>query len=130
MAGGPEGSKRYDPSIMSQRESQSAAAVLMVRPVSFGFNAETAASNAFQLSPSGDVGRAARHEFDALASILARAGIEVLAAGGVAALVRAVPGRLAILGRAVAAVMPFRGEGADRLRQKQRQERKCDGEAK
>jgi hypothetical protein len=52
----------------------------MVRPVSFGFNSETAASNAFQLSPSGDVGDAALREFDALRAALARAGIQVLVA--------------------------------------------------
>jgi hypothetical protein len=65
---------------MAQRKSQGAAAVLMVRPASFGFNSETAASNAFQLSPSGDVGDAALREFDALCAALAHAGIKVLVA--------------------------------------------------
>jgi hypothetical protein len=54
----------------------------MVRPASFGFNPQTAASNAFQHVP----GSAAEHEtqglaleeFDALAKALRRTGVEVL----------------------------------------------------
>jgi len=65
---------------MAQRESQSAAAVLMVRPACFGFNSETAGSNAFQLSPSGDVAENALLEFDAFEGALRRAGIRVLVA--------------------------------------------------
>jgi hypothetical protein len=71
--------------MMAQRISQSAAAVLMVRPRSFGFNSETAASNAFQLSPSGDVRDAAIREFDALRAALAHAGVQVLVAEDTAA---------------------------------------------
>jgi hypothetical protein len=56
----------------------------MVRPVSFGFNSETAASNAFQQpadsSPEGDIQPLVLGEFDALATALRRAGIEVLIA--------------------------------------------------
>jgi hypothetical protein len=60
----------------------------MVRPASFGFNPQTAASNAFQHSP-GTAGEAAPdlamqqqvlQEFDALAEALALAGVEVLIA--------------------------------------------------
>jgi len=56
----------------------------MVRPASFGFNPQTAASNAFQQppqSPSEFEARAlALEEFDALAQALDRAGVEVLIA--------------------------------------------------
>jgi hypothetical protein len=65
-----------------QKEPQSAAAVLMVRPARFGFNPETAATNAFQqsaLPPDADgVHEAALREFDALAEQLARAGLGVV----------------------------------------------------
>jgi hypothetical protein len=65
-------------------EPQSAAAVLMIRPACFGFNPETAPSNAFQHAP-GYSGQAtlqdlALREFDALAQALARAGVLVVAA--------------------------------------------------
>ncbi len=68
---------------MSLAESQSAAAVLMVRPACFGFNAETAASNAFQRPPAADPAgprAAALAEFDAAVSSLRRAGVEVIVA--------------------------------------------------
>jgi hypothetical protein len=56
----------------------------MVRPASFGFNQQTAASNAFQRAgdpPGGfDLQRMALLEFDALAKTLDRAGVEVLVA--------------------------------------------------
>ncbi len=68
----------------SGQEPQSAAAVLMVRPASFGFNRQTAASNAFQQSgdAAGDTGvqSLALAEFDSLADSLRRAGVEVLIA--------------------------------------------------
>ncbi len=68
----------------SNQEPQSARAVLMVRPACFGFNPQTAASNAFQ-HPGGSPGgreaqRLALAEFDALAEALRRAGVEVLIA--------------------------------------------------
>src|SRR5471032_532452 len=68
----------------SRQELQSAGAVLMVRPASFGCNPQTAASNAFQKSPEPHLG-ANQHavvlaEFDAVAGALGRAGIEVLIA--------------------------------------------------
>jgi hypothetical protein len=68
----------------SDQEPQSARAVLMVRPASFGFNPQTAASNAFQQaadSPGGDEAqRLVLSEFDGLAKALQHAGVEVLIA--------------------------------------------------
>ncbi len=68
----------------SGQEPQSARAVLMVRPASFGFNPQTAASNAFQHEPralgSGDTQGLVQGEFDGLAEALQRAGVEVLIA--------------------------------------------------
>lgn len=66
---------------------QTAQHVLLVRPAAFGFNAETAASNALQQS-TGDAGAAgqaapaerARREFDVLASALRSEGIGVVVA--------------------------------------------------
>jgi hypothetical protein len=64
------------------QEPQSAPAALMVRPASFGFNLQTAASNAFQQPPPShsevEVQGLASSEFDALAKALQRAGVEVL----------------------------------------------------
>jgi hypothetical protein len=61
---------------------QSAGAVLMVRPTAFGWNPETAGSNAFQ-QPGGGVASPDRvralAEFDALAGALGGAGIRVFA---------------------------------------------------
>jgi hypothetical protein len=60
---------------------QCAAAVCMVRPAAFGFNAETAASNRFQSGAAADPARdaaAARQEFDAMAGRLRAAGVRVL----------------------------------------------------
>src|SRR5450631_4192053 len=65
------------------QEPQSARAVLMVRPASFGFNPETAASNAFQRSPDVPAAAEMQHalaEFDGLAKALQRTGVEVLIA--------------------------------------------------
>jgi hypothetical protein len=69
---------------MSERSpptaSQSAAAVLMVRPASFGWNPETAASNRFQAdapAAHGDVGARAVAEFDALVAALGAARVAV-----------------------------------------------------
>jgi hypothetical protein len=73
-----------------QKEPQSAAAVLMVRPARFGFNEQTAASNVFQkASPlaagaqapdAAGVREAALREFDRLAEQLVRAGLKVIVA--------------------------------------------------
>lgn len=62
-------------------EPQLASAVLMVRPVRFEPNPQTAASNAFQGEPDAGpaaLQEAARHEFDRLAGNLRAAGIEVI----------------------------------------------------
>ena len=72
---------------MPSPEPQSAAAVLMVRPARFGFNPQTADSNAFQrarrASRPRSVGRGLR-EFDGLADALRRAGVQVIVAGDTA----------------------------------------------
>ena len=56
----------------------------MVRPARFGFNPQTAASNAFQQGPtngeSASVQSTVLREFDAAATALERAGVEVLVA--------------------------------------------------
>jgi hypothetical protein len=67
-------------SALSGEEPQSAPAVLMVRPASFGFNPQTAASNALQQAPQAgsEAQGLALAEFDALAKALQRAGVEVL----------------------------------------------------
>jgi hypothetical protein len=62
------------------QRQQTASAVLMVRPASFGFNAMTAASNAMQTdlgSPGVSTSETARAEFDALANALRGEGIGV-----------------------------------------------------
>jgi hypothetical protein len=68
----------------SGQEPQSARAVLMVRPASFGFNPQTAASNAFQKiadSPGEpETQGLVLSEFDGLAKALQHAGVEVLIA--------------------------------------------------
>jgi hypothetical protein len=68
----------------SDQEPQSARAVLMVRPTSFGFNPQTASSNAFQQAADspGEIETQDRVlvEFDGLAKTLQRAGVEVLIA--------------------------------------------------
>jgi hypothetical protein len=73
------------PSALRPQESQSAGTVLMVRPASFGFNPQTAASNAFQRSPiaaaDGEAQAQVLQEFDALGEVLLRAGVKVLVAG-------------------------------------------------
>jgi hypothetical protein len=64
--------------------AQSAAAVLMVRPACFGFNSQTAESNAFQRTEGdaalgSEAGQAtALLEFDAVSAALRAAGIKVL----------------------------------------------------
>ena len=62
--------------------SQTTDAVLLVRPAGFGWNPETAASNAFQRQDAvtaGPAREAARAEFDGLAGALASAGVRVFA---------------------------------------------------
>ncbi|HEV2747397.1 MAG TPA: arginine deiminase-related protein [Allosphingosinicella sp.] len=62
----------------ARRERQTSASVLMVEPAAFGFNPETAASNAFASPPpwNGAAELAAR-EFRALAERLEQAGVAV-----------------------------------------------------
>ncbi len=64
-------------------EKQSASAVLMIRPVRFQGNPETAESNTFQQTPDPSLAEAqqaaALEEFEVLASALREAGVDVLA---------------------------------------------------
>ncbi len=64
------------------KEPQSASSVLMVRPARFGFNPETAASNAFQERPGPggevDLQALAVREFDVLAERLRKAGVDLI----------------------------------------------------
>lgn len=67
--------------------AQTAAAVLMVRPASFGWNPQTQASNRFQRDEPGlasDANERACAEFDALVVQLRRAGVEVTVAADAA----------------------------------------------
>ena len=57
---------------------QCADAALMVRPARFGYNPDTAATNAFQRpDPTGDTAAAGRAEFDGLAAALAGEGVRL-----------------------------------------------------
>jgi len=55
--------------------------IMMVRPANFGFNAETAANNAFQSNDRGEtamnIARQARNEFDNMVEILRSKGVEI-----------------------------------------------------
>lgn len=69
-----------DPVPASACSAQTAGAVLMVRPESFGWNPETAPSNRFQQQGPAGESDAAGHalaEFDALAAALTAAGVVV-----------------------------------------------------
>ena len=75
--------RAYDNSIIRKAgpSLQTTDTVLMVRPAAFGFNEETAASNAFQ--KEGDesgIAAAARRETDAYIALLRENGINVIAA--------------------------------------------------
>ena len=60
-------------------EPQTSNAVLLVRPASFGFHAEAAASNAFaRATDDVDLQKQVLREFDGLAARLSYAGVEVL----------------------------------------------------
>ncbi|MBV8909950.1 MAG: amidinotransferase [Gammaproteobacteria bacterium] len=66
----------------SSRQQQCADAVLMVRPVAFGYNSETAASNSFQPQQAPEApgaAAAARQEFEELVRALESEGIRVCA---------------------------------------------------
>ena len=60
------------------RGSQTSNSVLLVRPASFGFHAEAAASNAFANSADGDLQAKALAEFEALARRLSQARVNTL----------------------------------------------------
>ncbi len=66
---------------MSHADLQSACDIVMVRPASFASNPETIASNRFQSSDAtvdaAEIQRLAQMEFDALASALSSAGVNV-----------------------------------------------------
>src|ERR1700761_5034464 len=68
--------------VANSAERQSAGSVLMVRPAHFGFNEQTAASNAFQYSEQRGASsqKQALKEFDDIVDTLMRAGVEVLVA--------------------------------------------------
>src|SRR5665213_1577323 len=59
---------------------QSTSHILMVRPANFGFNEETAVSNAFQKKQPGkyDVNAIAQREFDGMVKMLCTNGVEVI----------------------------------------------------
>lgn len=64
-------------------ESQSACKVLMVRPIAFGFNEQTATTNAFQNKDgltlsSNQIQQKALVEFDSLMELLQENGVEVI----------------------------------------------------
>ncbi|TLV02308.1 citrulline utilization hydrolase CtlX [Dyadobacter luticola] len=66
----------------AQIQPQSTARIMMIRPVRFGFNAETAASNEFQqehfvLQNGESAQQAAQEEFDLMIEQLARIGLDV-----------------------------------------------------
>jgi hypothetical protein len=71
---------------MSAHEMQSARSVLMVRPASFSYNPETAATNAFQQRPGAEkpLAEAILREFDEAACGLTRAGVRVTVAADTA----------------------------------------------
>ncbi|HVW97564.1 MAG TPA: arginine deiminase-related protein [Mucilaginibacter sp.] len=64
---------------MKNSQKQSTSHVLMIRPVRFGFNEETAESNAFQHKKSGidEVNKKAQQEFDRMVNNLRGSGVEV-----------------------------------------------------
>jgi len=71
---------------MSARSSTAARAVLMVRPARFAYNAETAATNFFQLAPTNvdreSLHRSAMVQFEALVSALQASGVRVVVMDG------------------------------------------------
>jgi hypothetical protein len=57
---------------------QTTSNILMIRPVSFGYNAETAVNNAFQVqSNEANVQQKARQEFDEFVTVLENNGVDV-----------------------------------------------------
>jgi len=60
-------------------DPQSTSHILMIRPVNFGFNEETAGSNAFQNreAKDDDANTKAQQEFDGMVSALCANGVDV-----------------------------------------------------
>ena len=57
---------------------QTTSHILMIRPVNFGYNAETAVNNAFQVQSTGhNIQQKARKEFDDFVFILQKNGVDV-----------------------------------------------------
>jgi len=57
---------------------QTTSQILMIQPVNFGYNAETAVNNAFQVpNNESDVQQKARREFDDFVTVLQNNGVEV-----------------------------------------------------
>lgn len=56
---------------------QNAHQLLMIRPVNFGFNAETAVNNAFQKNIAGNIQQKALQEFDAFVDVLRNNKVDV-----------------------------------------------------
>ena len=70
-----------EPDPETERDPQTTSRVMLIRPARFGSNPETAATNAFQRSGSGDAERVlarARAELDALAAALRAHGVDAL----------------------------------------------------
>ncbi len=65
---------------MKSLQIQAADAVMMVRPVSFGFNEQTASSNAFQVRPEDqqNITQKGLKEFDDLKKLLSQHGVNVI----------------------------------------------------
>lgn len=51
--------------------------LLLIRPVNFGFNAETAVNNSFQVNSTGNVQQKALEEFDGLVSLLSENNVSL-----------------------------------------------------
>ncbi|HEY8929805.1 MAG TPA: arginine deiminase-related protein [Mucilaginibacter sp.] len=64
---------------MNTNNNQSTSHILMIRPVNFGFNEETAGSNAFQNrnAAKDNVNEKARQEFDRMVATLCSNGVDV-----------------------------------------------------
>src|SRR5215475_6444070 len=56
---------------------QTTSHILMIRPVNFSFNAETAGSNAFQSAATQDAQRQALAEFNGFVTLLRENGVDV-----------------------------------------------------
>jgi len=65
---------------MNTNNTQSTSHILMIRPVNFGFNEQTAGSNAFQNrnADKNGVNEKAQNEFDGMVNILREHGVDVI----------------------------------------------------